>query len=180
MKSIVLLALLLVIVSCSALQLATQIRSVNGWRNERIISAQKVARPTLNVRPYNHHGIMVTLASGRKMLFHDDRDKGVVATDAINMSNKWFVEHNIPVNHVIKAQNLMNVMSSSANPRVAGPTDYLASGTCYYAAQRGMVLLEKGMDVKFPVAKTWGAATKEFQSSLNALVGLKRKKTAAF
>ena len=121
--------------------------AAKNWRDERVISAQRVERPNTSggVSPdlYHHEGIKVKFESGREMLLHNDKKAGVVATDASGLSSKW-TGRDIPVNHKTTGQNLMNVMSSSRSTKVAGPTGWVASGTCMGSAGRAERALTKG------------------------------------
>ncbi|KAJ6642093.1 hypothetical protein Bhyg_07039 [Pseudolycoriella hygida] len=99
-------------------------------RSEKIIAAEHVQRPNTSLttgnkfqplvaKSYNHHGVNVTTESKRQFLVHNDKSKGVVYTDAKNMSKNWVKSHDIEIKKDTTLQKVMNVPSSASHPKLA-------------------------------------------------------------
>ena len=77
------------------------------------------------------------------MLIHNDKNAGVVATDAKYMSSAWKSTREIAVNNAARVQEAMNVASSSGWSNIAGSTGWLKSGMCTGSARKIESMLSK-------------------------------------
>ena len=70
-----------------------------SYRSEKVVSAHQASRPKEGVisGPFSHHGVVVNTDKGNSYLIHNGPSKGVVCTDAKNMSSKWSKGEDIKV-----------------------------------------------------------------------------------
>lgn len=106
--------------------------NTNKWNNEKINSAQYVTRPMQNGMENHfvqHHGVLLKTDEGSSYLLHNTPVTGTVITDAKFMSNKWNVDHDIPV---VGDKRVGEAMGFTHN----GICGYVIGGTCIGAARQ--------------------------------------------
>ena len=101
-----------------------------SYRNERVLSAERVDRPKQTGGPCTHSGVVVKTDKGNSYLIHNTPSSGVVATPASNMSNKWNKTGDIPVSGNKTVGDVMRGGYTPGTGSLGKTLEYLGSGTC--------------------------------------------------
>lgn len=116
-----------------------------SFRNERVVSAERVERPKEMSGPNltTHSGVKVNTDKGNSYLIHNTPASGVVATPASNMSGKWSKAGDIPVSGSKTVGDVMRGGYTSGSGRLGKTGEYLGSGTCKGTAHGAERALKK-------------------------------------